>query len=137
MALSQIASRFSFAAVCDLFRAKFSGLPVAMGGRSALFSRSVSLKSRVSADSRRIESLVSNASVGGAAEVGTVVIEGPELAPSHVLAGSPLPLGATACDGGVNFAIYSSSATAAVLCLFTISDLETVSSVSMFWVRPD
>ncbi|KAG6472476.1 hypothetical protein ZIOFF_069940 [Zingiber officinale] len=125
MALSQIASRFSFAANCDLFRTKYSGLPVGMGGRRALFSHPVSLSLRVSSDSRRMESLVSNASVVGAAEVGTVVIEGPGLAPSHVLAGGPLPLGATACDGGVNFAIYSSCATAAVLCLFTISDLKT------------
>ncbi|CAN6295960.1 unnamed protein product [Urochloa humidicola] len=34
-----------------------------------------------------------------------------------VLAGMPAPLGATALDGGVNFAVYSAGASAASLCL--------------------
>ncbi|CAO2162756.1 unnamed protein product [Urochloa humidicola] len=41
-----------------------------------------------------------------------------------VLAGMPAPLGATALDGGVNFAVYSAGASAASLCLFTPDDLE-------------
>ncbi|GJN03996.1 hypothetical protein PR202_ga21501 [Eleusine coracana subsp. coracana] len=40
-----------------------------------------------------------------------------------VLAGMPEPLGATALAGGVNFAVYSSGASAAALCLFTPDDL--------------
>uniref|UniRef100_A0A0E0AXS9 isoamylase n=1 Tax=Oryza glumipatula TaxID=40148 RepID=A0A0E0AXS9_9ORYZ len=42
----------------------------------------------------------------------------------RVLAGMPAPLGATALDGGVNFAVYSAGASAASLCLFTPDDLE-------------
>uniref|UniRef100_A0A0E0LWZ8 Glycosyl hydrolase family 13 catalytic domain-containing protein n=1 Tax=Oryza punctata TaxID=4537 RepID=A0A0E0LWZ8_ORYPU len=42
----------------------------------------------------------------------------------RVLAGMPAPLGATALDGGVNFAVYSAGASAASLCLFTHDDLE-------------
>jgi len=45
----------------------------------------------------------------------------------RVLAGVPAPLGATALDGGVNFAVYSGGASAASLCLFTPGDLEAVS----------
>eukprot|EP01018_Ginkgo_biloba_P027663 Gb_26115 [translate_table: standard] len=41
-----------------------------------------------------------------------------------VLKGSPLPFGATARDGGVNFAVHSSEATSVTLCLFTLSDLQ-------------
>ncbi|CAD6264731.1 unnamed protein product [Miscanthus lutarioriparius] len=41
-----------------------------------------------------------------------------------VLAGMPAPLGATALHGGVNFAVYSSGASAASLCLFTPDDLK-------------
>lgn len=47
----------------------------------------------------------------------------------RVLAGMPAPLGATALDGGVNFAVYSAGASAASLCLFTPDDLEAVSSL--------
>lgn len=45
----------------------------------------------------------------------------------RVLAGMSAPLGATALDGGVNFAVYSAGATAASLCFFTPGDLEAVS----------
>lgn len=72
----------------------------------------------------RKESLVGNARSTGAVEVETAVAERPGLAVFKVLAGTPGPLGATASDGGVNFAIYSSSASAATLCLFTLSDLK-------------
>lgn len=41
-----------------------------------------------------------------------------------VLAGKPAPFGATVCDGGVNFAIYSSNASSAILCFFTLADLK-------------
>lgn len=45
----------------------------------------------------------------------------------RVLAGMPAPLGATALRGGVNFAVYSSGASAASLCLFAPGDLKAVS----------
>lgn len=44
----------------------------------------------------------------------------------EVLSGKPLPFGATATDGGVNFAVFSRNATAATLCLITLSDLPEV-----------
>ncbi|KAF8392784.1 hypothetical protein HHK36_021021 [Tetracentron sinense] len=42
----------------------------------------------------------------------------------QVLEGSPLPFGATARDGGVNFAVYSSTAISATLCFFSLPDLQ-------------
>lgn len=39
--------------------------------------------------------------------------------------GRPYPMGATVCDGGVNFAVYSANATAVELCLFDEKGLET------------
>lgn len=59
------------------------------------------------------------------AEASTVV-KRPSSGAFKVLDGMPEPLGATACDDGVNFAIYSSTATAATLCLFTLDDLKAV-----------
>ncbi|KAG9134701.1 hypothetical protein Leryth_001025 [Lithospermum erythrorhizon] len=41
----------------------------------------------------------------------------------EVLNGYPMPYGATLIDGGVNFSVFSSNATSAVLCLITLSDL--------------
>lgn len=76
-------------------------------------------------------SFLINASSTGAAEVETAVAERPGLAVFKVLAGTPAPLGATACNGGVNFALFSGSATAATLCLFTLSDLKAVSLVAI------
>lgn len=57
-----------------------------------------------------------------------VVVEKPttERCRFEVLAGKPLPFGATGRDGGVNFAIFSSNSTAATLCLITLSDLPEV-----------
>lgn len=54
-----------------------------------------------------------------------VVVEKPttERCRFEVLSGKPLPFGATATDGGVNFAVFSRNATAATLCLITLSDL--------------
>ncbi|CAL9041623.1 isoamylase 1, chloroplastic-like isoform X1 [Musa acuminata AAA Group] len=121
MDMSRTTSRFSFASNCGLFPVKCGNLRRYARGGGDLVGNSVTL--RASGGSRRVESLVSNASARGGDEVETVVIERPGLAPFQVLAGSPAPLGATACDGGVNFAIYSSGATAAALCLFTLSDL--------------
>ncbi|XP_020110390.1 isoamylase 1, chloroplastic isoform X3 [Ananas comosus] len=88
---------------CD--RTEKSGTAVAISGDS----------------SRRMESLVSNVSRGG---VEMALVERRGSVVVKVLPGRPAPLGATACEGGVNFAIYSGSATAAALCLFTLADLK-------------
>ncbi|KAF5198669.1 isoamylase 1 protein, partial [Thalictrum thalictroides] len=56
--------------------------------------------------------------------VETVVIEKPKLRKFKVFEGSPMPFGATAKDGGVNFAVHSSGAVAATLCLISLSDLQ-------------
>ncbi|KAF6141770.1 hypothetical protein GIB67_027948 [Kingdonia uniflora] len=62
---------------------------------------------------------------GGAEGVETAVVEKPKLRKRvEVFAGSPTPFGSTAVDGGVNFAIYSSGAVLATLCLFSVSDLQ-------------
>ncbi|CAN6587112.1 unnamed protein product [Malus baccata var. baccata] len=70
--------------------------------------------------------LVAKASNGG---VGTevaenTVVDRPKLQPFQVSQGHPSPLGATARDGGVNFAVYSGNAVSVTLCLITLSDLE-------------
>ncbi|KAJ9689229.1 hypothetical protein PVL29_014743 [Vitis rotundifolia] len=64
------------------------------------------------------------AAVGSGAEAETVVVEKPILQPFRVFEGCPAPLGATARDGGVNFAVYSGNAVSATLCLISASDLE-------------
>lgn len=64
------------------------------------------------------------AAVGSGAEAETVVVEKPKLQPFLVFEGCPAPLGATARDGGVNFAVYSGNAVSATLCLISASDLE-------------
>lgn len=60
---------------------------------------------------------------GGGAEVDTVVVEKPILRRFQVSQGYPTPFGATAREGGVNFAICSTNATSAILCLMILSDL--------------
>lgn len=76
---------------------------------------------------------VKAATDGGAeAETAVVVIEEPKLRRYQVSDGYPAPLGATACDGGVNFAVYSANAVSATICLITLSDLSEVSSYSTY-----
>ncbi|CAK9177635.1 unnamed protein product [Ilex paraguariensis] len=67
---------------------------------------------------------VVNASDGGV-ETETAVVEKPPktLRRLQVFSGYPTPSGATTKDGGVNFAICSSNATSASLCLINLSDL--------------
>ncbi|KAJ0965571.1 hypothetical protein J5N97_026709 [Dioscorea zingiberensis] len=89
------------------------------GGVSVGVGRSVGLMRA----SRRIAGLVVNASAGEA-ETETLVVERPGVGDFKVLAGRPLPFGATACEDGVNFSIYSGGAEVATLCLFTLSDLK-------------
>ncbi|KAF8035178.1 hypothetical protein BT93_C1266 [Corymbia citriodora subsp. variegata] len=72
---------------------------------------------------------------GGAAsgEVETAVVERPRPSSFQVSRGRPMPLGATARDGGVNFSVYSSNAASATLCLISLADLNEVTWVS-FWI---
>ncbi|KAK4564653.1 hypothetical protein RGQ29_006652 [Quercus rubra] len=62
---------------------------------------------------------------GGGAEVDTAVTvkEKPKSERFEVYRGSPTPFGATARDGGVNFAIFSANAISATLCFISLSDL--------------
>ncbi|KAK8477879.1 hypothetical protein V6N11_000310 [Hibiscus sabdariffa] len=61
---------------------------------------------------------------GGAGEADTAVVEKPKVIKRfQVSEGHPAPFGATLRDGGVNFAIYSSNAVSATLCLIALSDL--------------
>ncbi|KAG6627799.1 hypothetical protein I3843_15G132000 [Carya illinoinensis] len=76
---------------------------------------------------RSKSSLVVSAREGGGPEAGTataVVTEKPMLGRFRVSQGYPAPFGATARDGGVNFAIYSANAVCATLCLISLSDLQ-------------
>uniref|UniRef100_A0A2P2KYT0 Glycosyl hydrolase family 13 catalytic domain-containing protein n=2 Tax=Rhizophora mucronata TaxID=61149 RepID=A0A2P2KYT0_RHIMU len=63
----------------------------------------------------------SSAGVGG--ETAAAVVERRKSRRYQVSEGHPSPLGATPRDGGVNFAIYSSNAVSATLCLIALSDL--------------
>lgn len=63
---------------------------------------------------------------GGGAGAETLVVENPALPRLLVFKGCPTPLGATAKDDGVNFAVYSGNAVSATLCLISASDLEKV-----------
>lgn len=67
---------------------------------------------------------------GGATDTAVVVEKPPsELRRFEVFGGSPMPLGATGRDGGVNFAIASGNATSATLCLITLDSLLEVKLV--------
>ena len=71
---------------------------------------------------------------GGGAEVDTAVTvkEKPKSERFEVYRGSPTPFGATARDGGVNFAIFSANAISATLCFISLSDLHEVSEFAFF-----
>ncbi|XAR47988.1 Isoamylase [Bertholletia excelsa] len=89
--------------------------------------RNISYSGWVRKDSNsfaRMKPFVVYASDGGAEAETAVVVEKPKLRPFQVFDGSPSPLGATARDGGVNFAVYSSNAVSATLCLMTLLDLQ-------------
>ncbi|GER41762.1 glycogen debranching enzyme [Striga asiatica] len=68
--------------------------------------------------------ILNDASESGDLET-TVVVEKPLVKPRRfeILSGLPAPFGATARDGGVNFAVFSSNASSATLCLISLSDL--------------
>ncbi|XP_057995639.1 isoamylase 1, chloroplastic isoform X2 [Hevea brasiliensis] len=68
--------------------------------------------------------LIQAARRDGGAEVETaVVVDKPKLGKFQVTEGYPAPFGATASDGGVNFAVYSANAVSASLCLISLDDL--------------
>lgn len=80
--------------------------------------------------------VVVSARDSGGAEVKTataVVTEKPKLGRFQVSKGHPAPFGASARDGGVNFSIYSGNAVSATLCLISLSDLQDVSFVLLFY----
>lgn len=79
----------------------------------------------------RSELIVKARRGGGSAEV-AAVDGGPQLSRFQVSRGSPVPLGATLRDGGVNFAVFAGNAVKATLCLMSLSDLEQVSCFSCF-----
>ncbi|XP_031373341.1 isoamylase 1, chloroplastic isoform X2 [Punica granatum] len=60
---------------------------------------------------------------GGGAQPETAVVDKPKLSRFEVSQGLPVPFGATPVDGGVNFAVFSSNAVSATLCLLSLSDL--------------
>lgn len=73
--------------------------------------------------------IVNDATDRGDAETSVVVEKPPpKLRRFEVFSGHPMPFGATLRDGGVNFAISSSNATSATLCLINLSDLSEVIS---------
>ena len=72
--------------------------------------------------------------VGGRAEVDTAVAvkEKSKSERFEVYRGSSTLFGATARDGGVNFAIFSANAVSTALCLISLSDLHDVSEFAFF-----
>ncbi|XP_043712681.1 isoamylase 1, chloroplastic isoform X4 [Telopea speciosissima] len=74
-------------------------------------------------------SLAVKASDGGV-EVETAVVEKPRVRTFEVYRGNPMPFGAIAQDDGVNFAIHSSGAESATLCLISLSDLQEQNRVT-------
>lgn len=84
-----------------------------------------SRKQNQSSNFARTKSLVVRASNGGAEVDTAVVVEKPRLRRRfQVFDGSPSPFGATARDGGINFAVFSMNAVSATLCLTNLSDLQ-------------
>ena len=71
---------------------------------------------------------------GGGAEVDIAMAMKEKLKSEwfEVYRGSPTPFGATAHDGGVNFAIFSANAVSATLCLISLSDLHDVGEFAFF-----
>ena len=71
---------------------------------------------------------------GGGAKVDTIVAvkEKPKSEQFEVYRGSPTPFGATARDGGVNFAIFSANAVSTTLYFISLSDLHEVSEFAFF-----
>ncbi|KAG9449304.1 hypothetical protein H6P81_009269 [Aristolochia fimbriata] len=88
--------------------------------KRAQFGRPIRRYSEYTVEKR---SFVVNAS-DGVQEGGTVVAEKPHSQEFKLFAGTPTPFGATARDGGVNFAVYSGNASSATLCLISLSDLQ-------------
>ena len=71
---------------------------------------------------------------GGGAEVDTAmaVKEKPKSERFKVYSGSPTPFGATAHNGGVNFAIFSANAISATLYFISLSNFQEVSEFTFF-----
>ena len=54
------------------------------------------------------------------------MVEKPKSRQFQAFDGFPASFGATARDGGINFAVFSSNAVSATLCLMNLSDLHEV-----------
>lgn len=136
MELAQSSSFLGYNGKCSPWQGQWRNLPThsnfVQRQRAVCKKRRNTLKMRViekdSENFTRMKSLVVNASDGGA-EVEIAVVEKPRLRLFQVYAGSPVPFGATAQDGGVNFAVYSSGAVSATICLISLSDLQEVKLV--------
>ncbi|KAL5974194.1 hypothetical protein ACLOJK_030857 [Asimina triloba] len=130
MELAKSVSYLAGTGNCSLRRAK-SGNTQAFGSfqwKQGVSARGMWMIGNVKEGCFRKTPLVVKASDGGAETGMAVVVEKPSLLRGlEVLAGSPSPFGATARDGGVNFAVLSSNASSATLCLFSPSDLQEVS----------
>lgn len=115
------------ASSCFIHTAKFSSPQKRrhLANSSCKSRKKKSQTNTTSSNFARTKSLVVRASD----EVDTaVVLDKPTLRPPRfqVFDGSPAPYGATARDGGVNFAVFSMNAVSATLCLTTLSDLQDV-----------
>ncbi|KAF9617544.1 hypothetical protein IFM89_037356 [Coptis chinensis] len=85
------------------------------------FLRNENSKKKFNVKNKMKSLVIRNASDGETA----VVIEKPKVVREYkVFQGSPMPFGATAKDGGVNFAVHSSAAVSATLCLISLTDLQ-------------
>ena len=71
---------------------------------------------------------------GGGAEVDIAVLmkEKPKSEWFEVYRGSSTPFGATAHNGGVNFAIFSANVISTTLCLISLSNLHDMSEFAFF-----
>ncbi|KAK4478923.1 hypothetical protein RD792_014430 [Penstemon davidsonii] len=72
----------------------------------------------------KVSRLVISSKNASETDTAVVVDKPPQLPPRfEVFSGYPTPFGATWRDGGVNFAVFSSNATSATLCLISLTDL--------------
>ncbi|KAK9268765.1 hypothetical protein L1049_000527 [Liquidambar formosana] len=122
MEITQCSSCFLYAPKLTFHKLQWWNLKsrVQKQKRNAMRCDMIGIDSR---NNSRMETLVVNARDGGA-ELETVVVEKPVLRKFEVFQGFPMPFGATARDGGVNFAVHSRNAVSVTLCLFSLSDLQ-------------
>ena len=108
--------------------------PLETSRRLALSTTTTPLRNQKRSGPPRLKIVNARRESGGGAEVETAVAvkEKPKSERFEVYRGSPTPFGATAHDGGVNFAIFSANAVSATLCLISLSDLHDVGEFAFF-----